>query len=86
LIKAGNDKWDEQRANNLKAERARAHIKFEEVSEKIAQDDAALAEGRRLYLGNLAYSATEEEVQKFFEGYSMYNSLFFPSPLFHPCS
>ncbi|KAL7270900.1 hypothetical protein RUND412_006380 [Rhizina undulata] len=38
-------------------------------------DDAAhaasAAEGRRLYIGNLAYSTTEEQLKEFFEGFSI---------------
>ncbi len=33
---------------------------------------AAAAEGRRLYIGNLAYATTEGELKSFFTGYSMY--------------
>jgi RNA recognition motif-containing protein len=36
--------------------------------------DAAAAsadEGRRLYIGNLAYATTEGELKEFFKGYSM---------------
>lgn len=32
---------------------------------------ASAAEGRRLYIGNLAYSTTEEQLKEFFKGYSM---------------
>ena len=32
---------------------------------------ASAAEGRRLYIGNLAYATTEGELQTFFNGYSM---------------
>ena len=38
-------------------------------------DDSAhtlsAAEGRRLYIGNLAYSTTEEELKEFFKGYDV---------------
>jgi RNA recognition motif-containing protein len=30
---------------------------------------AVVAEGRRLYIGNLAYATTEENLQEFFKGY-----------------
>ena len=30
---------------------------------------ASAAEGRRLYIGNLAYATTEEELKEFFKGY-----------------
>ena len=39
---------------------------------KDAQNDAVLAsaaEGRRLYIGNLAYATTEGELTNFFKGY-----------------
>lgn len=42
-----------------------------------AQNEAALAsadEGRRLYIGNLAYATTEGELKEFFSGYTMYVS------------
>lgn len=32
---------------------------------------ASAAEGRRLYIGNLAYSTTEENLREFFEGYNI---------------
>lgn len=50
-------------------------------STNAAHNDAVLAsaaEGRRLYIGNLAYATTEEELTAFFKGYLMY-VLFFPS-------
>ena len=42
-----------------------------------AQTDAALVsadEGRRLYIGNLAYATTEGELKEFFSSYTMYVS------------
>lgn len=45
------------------------------ATDKSAQNDAVLAsaaEGRRLYIGNLAYATTEGELQAFFKGYLMY--------------
>ena len=42
--------------------------------DKSATNDAVLAsaaEGRRLYIGNLAYATTEGELQAFFKGYLM---------------
>lgn len=39
-----------------------------------AQTDAAAAsadEGRRLYIGNLAYATTEGELKEFFKNYTM---------------
>ena len=32
---------------------------------------ASAAEGRRLYIGNLAYATTEGELQTFFKGYQV---------------
>jgi hypothetical protein len=40
--------------------------------DKAGKDDAVLAsaaEGRRLYIGNLAYATTEGELMNFFKGY-----------------
>ena len=40
-----------------------------------AENDAVIAsaaEGRRLYIGNLAYATTEGDLKDFFTGYSMY--------------
>jgi len=38
-----------------------------------AADAAAVSadEGRRLYIGNLAYATTEEELKEFFKSYTM---------------
>ena len=39
-----------------------------------AEDSAHIlsaAEGRRLYIGNLAYSTTEEQLTEFFKGYAV---------------
>lgn len=38
-----------------------------------ATDAAAVSadEGRRLYIGNLAYATTEEELKEFFKSYTM---------------
>lgn len=43
------------------------------AAEKSVNQDAAAsaAEGRRLYIGNLAYATTEGELTTFFEGYSV---------------
>lgn len=44
----------------------------DDKSSKAAHDEAVLAsaaEGRRLYIGNLAYATTEGELQSFFKGY-----------------
>lgn len=43
-------------------------------NDKAAHNEAVLAsaaEGRRLYIGNLAYATTEGELQTFFKGYLM---------------
>ena len=32
---------------------------------------ASAAEGRRLYIGNLAYATTEEQLNEFFTGYDV---------------
>lgn len=45
-----------------------------EADKSAAHNDAVLAsaaEGRRLYIGNLAYATTEGELQSFFKGYLM---------------
>ena len=42
------------------------------LTDKSAANDAVLAsaaEGRRLYIGNLAYATTEGELKDFFKGY-----------------
>ena len=42
------------------------------ADDKSATNDAVLAsaaEGRRLYIGNLAYATTEGELKDFFKGY-----------------
>jgi RNA recognition motif-containing protein len=50
-----------------------------------ANNDAVLAsaaEGRRLYIGNLAYATTEAELKQFFSGYDVYvASTFQPSSI-----
>jgi RNA recognition motif-containing protein len=38
------------------------------------KDTASANEGRRLYIGNLAYATTDEELKAFFTGYQMYVS------------
>lgn len=43
-------------------------------ADKTAAQDAVLAsaaEGRRLYIGNLAYATTEGELTSFFQGFSV---------------
>lgn len=50
-----------------------------------AENDAVIAsaaEGRRLYIGNLAYATTEGDLKEFFTGYSMYvNQAMLPLPI-----
>ena len=44
----------------------------DKAADKSANNDAVLAsaaEGRRLYIGNLAYATTEGELKDFFKGY-----------------
>jgi RNA recognition motif-containing protein len=46
--------------------------KHADSAEKSTHNDAVLAsaaEGRRLYIGNLAYATTEGELTEFFKGY-----------------
>ena len=33
---------------------------------------ASAAEGRRLYIGNLAYSTTQDQLKEFFKGFSVW--------------
>jgi len=42
-----------------------------ELSEADAAHAASAAEGRRLYIGNLAYSTSEEQLKEFFGGFSI---------------
>ncbi|KAG0129003.1 hypothetical protein HOY82DRAFT_488800 [Tuber indicum] len=42
-----------------------------EISEADAAHAASAAEGRRLYIGNLAYATTEAQLKEFFEGFSI---------------
>lgn len=44
------------------------------IDDQTAVTDAATAsaaEGRRLYIGNLAYATTEAELKQFFSGYDV---------------
>jgi RNA recognition motif-containing protein len=41
------------------------------TSDVEAAHAASAAEGRRLYIGNLAYSTTDEQLEEFFAGYSV---------------
>lgn len=47
-------------------------VKNTSLDNKTSETDAAHAEGRRLYIGNLAYSTTDEKLKEFFQGFSMY--------------
>jgi RNA recognition motif. (a.k.a. RRM, RBD, or RNP domain) len=47
----------------------------DDAGAKAAAHDAVLAsaaEGRRLYIGNLAYATTEDQLKEFFKGYLVY--------------
>ena len=56
---------------------ALANTSLAPTADKPAADDksandavlASAAEGRRLYIGNLAYATTEGELKEFFKGY-----------------
>lgn len=51
---------------------ANTSITGKAADDKSAANDAVLAsaaEGRRLYIGNLAYATTEGELKDFFKGY-----------------
>lgn len=51
---------------------ANTSISGKAADDKSATNDAVLAsaaEGRRLYIGNLAYATTEGELKDFFKGY-----------------
>lgn len=51
-----------------------ASTSINESANGTAQTDAAAAsadEGRRLYIGNLAYATTEGELKEFFKNYTM---------------
>ena len=43
-----------------------------ETEAEVAAHAASAAEGRRLYIGNLAYSTTDDQLKEFFTGFSMY--------------
>ena len=58
--------------DEVSASLAKTDITDGSAGEKTAQNDAVLAsaaEGRRLYIGNLAYATTEAELKEFFKGY-----------------
>lgn len=44
------------------------------IQDKAQQEaiSASAAEGRRLYIGNLAYATTEDQLKEFFFGYDVY--------------
>ena len=43
-VKAGNDEYDRRRTHMQAGEKARAHIKFEEISKKRKRDEASISE------------------------------------------
>lgn len=58
--------------NDVTANLGNTTITDADKSTSAAQNDAVLAsaaEGRRLYIGNLAYATTEQELTDFFKGY-----------------
>jgi hypothetical protein len=54
--------------DNLAETLAGQSIQDHSASDKVL---ASAAEGRRLYIGNLAYATTEGELTTFFSGYDM---------------
>jgi len=46
-------------------------VKNTSLDTKTSETDAAHAEGRRLYIGNLAYSTTDDKLEEFFQGFSI---------------
>lgn len=58
--------------NDVTAALTNTSITGKSAEDKSASNDAVLAsaaEGRRLYIGNLAYATTEGELTTFFKGY-----------------
>lgn len=58
--------------NDVTANLANTTISDNQADKSTAHNDAVLAsaaEGRRLYIGNLAYATTEQELTDFFKGY-----------------
>jgi RNA recognition motif-containing protein len=55
--------------NNNSAENAGSQQQNTAENEAVL---ASAAEGRRLYIGNLAYATTEEELKDFFKDYLVY--------------
>lgn len=58
--------------NDVTANLGTINISDNQADKSTAQSDAVLAsaaEGRRLYIGNLAYATTEQELTDFFKGY-----------------
>lgn len=49
------------------------NLKNASIQDSTGQDavPASAAEGRRLYIGNLAYATTEGELKQFFAGYDV---------------
>jgi RNA recognition motif-containing protein len=52
------------------------NLKNASTEDTAAQESisASAAEGRRLYIGNLAYATTEAELKQFFSGFDVYVS------------
>lgn len=59
--------------NDVTAALGKTTISDNKTADKSLNQDAATsaAEGRRLYIGNLAYATTEGELTTFFQGYSV---------------
>lgn len=47
------------------------HVDAAEADAAHAAHAASAAEGRRLYIGNLAYSTTDDQLKEFFTGFDM---------------
>ena len=52
-------------------EKITAGVAATNIKEDNSASTVAAAEGRRLYIGNLAYTTTEDQLKDFFKGYSM---------------
>jgi RNA recognition motif-containing protein len=44
-------------------------LEIKDIGEKPGNNDANIAKGRRLFIGNIAYATTEKELTEFFKGY-----------------
>ncbi|PHH70968.1 hypothetical protein CDD82_6815 [Ophiocordyceps australis] len=66
-----DNKTSEAAVNDLSSALRNSSI-ISPANDKAAANEAAsasAAEGRRLYIGNLAYATKEEELKDFFKGY-----------------